>query len=56
MIVLNKNADKVNLDMDRYSEMIPNTFKAKDIISDKEMEIKNILEIPAKTAMILEIK
>ncbi|MCL5030917.1 MAG: glycoside hydrolase family 13 protein [Bacteroidetes bacterium] len=56
MIVLNKNADKVSLDMNRYNEMIPNTFKAKDIISDKVMEIKNILEIPAKTAMILEIK
>ncbi len=56
MIVLNKNADKVSLDMNRYREMVPNTFKAKDIISDKELEIKNILEVPAKTAMILEIK
>lgn len=56
MIVLNKNEKNVTLDLNRYNEMIPNTFKAKDIISDKVMEIKNILEIPAKTAMILEIK
>ncbi|MEW6194291.1 MAG: glycoside hydrolase family 13 protein [Bacteroidota bacterium] len=56
MIVLNKNTDKVNLDMNRYGEMIPDTFKAKDIISDKVIEVKNILEVPGKTAMILEIQ
>lgn len=56
MVLLNKNSENVTLDMNRYSEMIPNTFRAKDIISDKEILVKNTLEIPAKTAMILEIK
>ena len=55
MVILNKNKNKVNLDLNRYNEMIPNTFKARDIISDKVMEIKNVLEVPAKTAMLLEI-
>jgi len=56
MILLNKNEAEVRLDMNRYNEMIPNTFKAKDVVTDKEMEIKNTLKIPAKTAMILEIQ
>jgi glycosidase len=56
MILLNKNETEVTLGMNRYNEMIPNTFKAKDVISDKEMEIKNTMKIPGKTAMILEIQ
>lgn len=56
MVLLNKNSENVNLDMNRYSEMIPTTFRANDIISDKEILVKNTLEVPAKTAMILEIK
>ncbi|MEW5844383.1 MAG: glycoside hydrolase family 13 protein [Bacteroidota bacterium] len=56
MVLLNKNSENVNLDMNRYSEMIPNTFRARDIISDKEIFVKDTLEVPSKTAMILEIK
>jgi glycosidase len=55
MILLNKNKENVNLDMKRYYEMIPAKFKAKDIITNKEFEVVNTLEIPAKTAIILEI-
>ncbi|MBK8502611.1 MAG: cyclomaltodextrinase C-terminal domain-containing protein [Saprospiraceae bacterium] len=56
MVLLNKNSENVSIDMHRYSEMISNTFKAKDIISDKELVVKNTLEVPAKSAMILEVK
>ena len=56
MILLNKSADIVNLDMNRYSQMIPNKFNAKDIISDSKINAVNILTIQPKTAMILEIK
>lgn len=56
MILLNKNKEKMTLNMNNYKEMIPNTFKAKDIVSNKEILVNNILEIEAKTAMILEIK
>jgi len=55
MVLLNKNKENVNLDMKKYYEMIPAKFKAKDIITGKEFEVVNILEIKAKTAMILEI-
>lgn len=56
MVLLNKNSEKVTLDMNRYSEMIPNAFSAKEIISGKEVQVQNTFEIPGKTAMILEIR
>lgn len=56
MIILNKNTDKVTLDLNRYKEMISNAFKAKDIVSGKNFTFQNTLDISAKTAMILEIR
>jgi len=56
MVLLNKNPDSVTLDINRYSEMISNEFQAKDIVSNKEFVVKNSLTIPAKTAMILEVR
>jgi len=56
MILLNKNTDKVTLDLNRYNEMIPNAFRAKDIVSGKDFSFQNTIDIPAKTAMILEIR
>jgi glycosidase len=55
MVLLNKNSDSVTLDLNRYAEMISNTFKAKDIISGRELTVQNTLTISGKTAMILEI-
>lgn len=56
MVLLNKNSENVNLDLNRYAQMIANKFRAKDIISGKAINVDNILLIPAKTAMILEIE
>ena len=56
MVILNKNAENVKLDMNRYNEMIPDTFRARDIISGKELDVKNVLSVSAKTSMILEIQ
>ncbi|KAF0142937.1 MAG: Neopullulanase [Stygiobacter sp.] len=56
MVLLNKNSENVTLDMNRYSEMISNKFMAKDIITDKELDVENTLTISGKTAMILEIR
>jgi glycosidase len=56
MVLLNKNSDAVTLDMNRYAQMIANTFKAKDIVSGEEISVENTLTILPKTAMILEIK
>lgn len=56
MVLLNKNNDGVVLDMNRYSQMIANKFRAKDIISGREINVENTLTIKRKTAMILEIE
>lgn len=56
MVLLNKNTDKVTLNLSRYKEMIANHFNAKDIISGKDFSFENTIDIPAKTAMILEIR
>lgn len=55
MVLLNKNKEKVSLDLSRFEEMIPNKFKAFDVISNQEIIADKTLEIPAKTAMILEL-
>ncbi|WP_281239251.1 glycoside hydrolase family 13 protein [Flavobacterium praedii] len=56
MVILNKNKDKVTLDMNKYQQMIPNMFKAKEIITNTEIAVNNSLEIAPKAALILEIK
>ena len=56
MVILNKNLEKVTLDMDKYKEMITLNFNARDIISNKLISVNNTLEILPKTAMILEIE
>lgn len=56
MVLLNKNTEAVTLDMNRYAQMVPNKFSAKEIISDKDLSVENTLTIAPKTAMILDIK
>ncbi len=55
MVLLNKNAKDVTLNLDHYSEMVSATFKGKDIVSDRELEANGTLTVPAKTAMIIEV-
>ncbi|MGK2863178.1 MAG: cyclomaltodextrinase C-terminal domain-containing protein [Chitinophagaceae bacterium] len=55
-IFLNKNSEKVTLDMDTYKDMIPGNFKPKNIIADRQISVNNTLVMEAKTAMILEIE
>lgn len=56
MVALNKSSNPVTLDMNRYSQIIPATCKANDVIHNQMLSIENTLTVPAKTAMILEIK
>ena len=56
MVILNKNKEKVLLDMKKYYKMIPETFTAKEIINDREITIQKTLEIAPRSALILEIK
>lgn len=56
MVVLNKNPEAVSLDMARYTEMVPASFEATDIVSGRNIRVENRLTVPGKKAMILEIR
>ncbi len=56
MVILNKNNSDVTLDIKRYSQMIPVRFEATEIITGKPVTVQNMLQVPAHTPMILEIK
>ncbi|MGQ1909735.1 glycoside hydrolase family 13 protein [Marinifilum sp. RC60d5] len=55
MVILNKNKESVQLETKRYHEMIKGNEMAKDIISGKSFSMKDSIEVPARSAMILEI-
>jgi neopullulanase len=56
MVILNKNKEKVSLNMKHFEEMIPSTFDAFDIIKNTKLNVNNTLDIEAKSTLILEIK
>lgn len=56
MVLLNKSNENVELDVNRYSQLISNKFTAKEIITDSEITVDNFITISPKIAMILEIK
>lgn len=56
MVILNKNADKITLDMARFQEMAPASFTAKEIIGGTTVTVNGTLEVAPKTAMILELE
>src|SRR5690606_22832379 len=56
MVVLNNSEKDQSLEMKRFKEGIKNFKKGKDVISDKEFDLNNGLEIKAKASMILELK
>ena len=56
MVILNKNKEKVSLDMKLFEEMVPSSFTAIDIITNTKLFVNNTVDIEAKSALILEIK
>ncbi len=56
MIILNKNTELGTLPLNRFSEIIKNNEKATDVITGKTYILDNTIELPARAALILEIK
>lgn len=56
MVCLNKSRETVTLDMEAYKDMVPKNFKARDIITYRQIPVNNTLEINSRTALILEIE
>ena len=56
MVVLNNSEKDQTIDLKRFMEGIKDFTKGKDIISGKEINLNNKLEIKAKSSLILELK
>jgi glycosidase len=56
MVVLNKNAQEMVLDVARYAEMIQPGVTVKEILTDKSYTLGNQMSVAGKSATILEIK
>jgi glycosidase len=56
MVVLSLNNKDVTLDLNRFKEIIPLSFKATDIISGSKMDVSGNLTVPALKSLILELK
>lgn len=55
MVVINSSDKEQIIEMNRFQEMVPSSFSAKDVMKDAEVQIKDLLTIPAKSSLILEI-
>jgi neopullulanase len=55
MVVLNKNKEAKSLDLSKFREILTPNFTAKDVINNKNIEVKNSLNLEANSALILEI-
>ncbi|MFV0506129.1 MAG: cyclomaltodextrinase C-terminal domain-containing protein [Bacteroidales bacterium] len=56
LILLNRSDKAYGLSLEKYQEIIPRSFTAKEVISNNVLLIKNSITIPAKQAIILEIQ
>ncbi len=56
MVVLNKNDQSKQVDLHRFEEILPKVAYAKNVLTDQSMVLGDYLDIPAKTALIFEIK
>jgi glycosidase len=56
MVVLSLNKKDVTLDLKRFKEMLPISFSATEIISGTNMELADILNVPAYKSLILSMK
>ena len=56
MVVLNKNKTEKILATNRFREILPQNAAGTDVISGRRFELGNVLTVPARTVLILEVK
>lgn len=54
-VVLNRSSQAYTLSMDKYREILPDSFSAKDVINNKEVKVDGSMEIAPRQALILEL-
>ena len=55
MVILNGNEDPVELDLNRFSEVLPADAKGIEIITDKRLVLSGTLIAPGKAPMIIDL-
>ena len=55
MVILNKDAKAKLLDVADYQEVLKGSVSGKDVLTGKQFKNANTINVPAKTAMIIEI-
>jgi glycosidase len=55
MVVLNKNRETTQLDLSRFNERIQGYTEGRDIITGEVLELKQHLELPARSVRVLEL-
>lgn len=56
MVVLTNNTEATELKLDRYAEMIGGAARAQDVLSEKIYTLAGTLTVPAKAALIFELR
>lgn len=56
MVILNKNTNPYSLQLKRFAEMLDGISNAKDVISGNRFNMNEAIELPEKSALILELK
>ena len=55
MVVLNKNTKEVNLKTNRFHEMLTPTSTATEVLTGKKFDLSNMINLPARSVLILAI-
>lgn len=56
MVIINNNPEDVELNPTRFAERILDFVKGTDVLTDKEISLKNKIKVEGKSSMILELK
>lgn len=56
MVILNKNEQATSLSLDRFAEMLKGASTAKEVMSGKSYPAKGQMQLPPKSAMVLEVE
>lgn len=56
MVVLSKNNKEVDLELARFHEMLDGVTKGQDVLSGQSFSLSKSVKVPAKGALILEVK
>lgn len=55
MVIINNKKESQSIDLKRFEQGIQKYTKGKDVVSEKEFSLTKPLDIPAKTAFVLEL-